>query len=140
MNKLMTYDPFADTRFDDLFRGFFKPVRLGTPSPVSIKMDVSENDTGYLVQAEIPGARKEDVQVTIEGSQVTIGAEVKREVGPKDGEQLLRGERYYGSVYRSFTLPVEVDEAASSAKFENGVLELTLAKKAALTGRKLTIQ
>ena len=140
MNKLISYDPFADAAFDDLFRGFFKPVRPAAPAPVAIRMDVSENDKGYLVQAEIPGARKEDIQVTIEGNQVTIGAEVKREVEPKEGEQLLRRERHFGNVYRSFTLPVELDEAASAAKFENGVLELTLARKAAQTGRKLSIQ
>jgi HSP20 family protein len=140
MNKLIAYDPFADAGFDDLFRGFFKPVRVAQPSPVTIKMDVTENDKGYLVHAEIPGARKEDIQVTIEGNQVTIGAEVKREAAPTEGEQPLRSERYYGSVYRSFTLPVELDEAASAAKFENGVLELTLSRKAALAGRKLTIE
>jgi len=140
MNKLISYDPFADAAFDDLFRGFFKPVRRATPSPVSVRMDVSENDKGYVVHAEIPGARKEDIQVTIEGNQVTIGAEVKRHVEPKEGEQRLRSERCFGSVYRSFTLPVELDEGASAAKFENGVLELTLARKAAPAGRKLTIQ
>ena len=140
MNKLISYDPFADAAFDDLFRGFFKPVRRATPSPVSVRMDVSENDKGYVVHAEIPGARKEDIQVTIEGNQVTIGAEVKRDVEPKEGEQRLRSERRFGSVYRSFTLSVELDEGASAAKFENGVPELTLARKAAPAGRKLTIQ
>ncbi len=140
MNKLIAYDPFADAGFDDLFRGFFRPVRTAAGAPAAIKMDVTENDKGYVVHAEIPGAKKEDIQVTIEGSQVTIGAEVKREAQAKDGEQLLRSERYFGSVYRSFTLPSEVDEATSAAKFENGVLELTLAKKAALAGRRLTIQ
>jgi HSP20 family protein len=81
------------------------------------------------------------VNVTIEGNQVTISAEVKREVERKNGEGgALRSERYFGSVYRSFTLPVEVDEATSAAKCENGVLELTLAKKAPQNGRKLTIQ
>jgi HSP20 family protein len=140
MNKLTTYDPFAEAGFDDLFRGFFRPVRVAKPSTVSVRMDVTENDTGYVVHAEIPGARKEDIQVTIEGNQVTIGAEVKREIDAKDGDQLLRAERYYGSVYRSFTLPVELEEATSAAKFENGVLELTLTKKAAAAGRRLTIQ
>jgi len=140
MNKLISYDPFADAAFDDLFRGFFKPVRTAAPSPASFRMDVSENDKGYVVHAEIPGARKEDIQVTIEGNQVTIGAEVKREVEPKEGDQLLRSERHYGSVYRSFTLPVDLDEAASAARFENGVLELTLARKTAPAGRKLAIQ
>jgi HSP20 family protein len=140
MNKLIAYDPFGDSGFDDLFRGFFRPVRLANGAPVSMKMDISENDKGYVVHAEIPGAKKEDVQVTIDGNEVTIGAEVKREFEPKEGEHVLRTERYFGSVHRSFTLPVDVDEAASSARFENGVLELTLAKKAALAGRKLTIQ
>jgi HSP20 family protein len=78
--------------------------------------------------------------VSIEGNQVTIGADVKREADTKDGERLVHSERYYGSAYRSFTLPVDLDEATSAAKYDNGVLELTLAKKPALAGRKLTIQ
>ena len=100
---------------------------------------------GYVVHAEIPGVNRDDIQVTIEGSQVTIAAEVKRVIEAKDGngkddERVLRSERYYGAVYRSFVLPVELDEEASAAKYENGVLELKLAKKAAVAGRKLTIQ
>jgi len=141
MNRLTLYDPFADQGFDDLFRGFFRPVRGGQqPSAVAIKMDVTENENAYVVHAEIPGVKKEDVQVTIEGNQVTIAAEVKREVEHKDGQNALRNERYFGSVYRSFTLPVEVDESQSAAKCENGILELTLVKKATQTGKKLTIQ
>lgn len=139
MNHLSLYDPLAGGAFDDLFRGFFKPVRL-EKAPVSIAMDVTEKDGAYVVHAEIPGVTKDDIQVAIEGNQVTIGAEVKRATEEKDGERLLRTERYYGSVHRSFTLPVDLDEAASAAKYENGVLELTLAKKPALAGRKLTIQ
>jgi HSP20 family protein len=84
--------------------------------------------------------KKDDINVTIEGNQVTITAEVKREVTPKEGDQPLRSERYFGSVYRSFTLPVEIDEAASNAKFDNGVLELTLPRKAGNPGKKLSIQ
>jgi HSP20 family protein len=140
MQRLVTYDPFGDAGFDDLFRGFFRPVRNGAPTPASIKMDVTERDGGYVVHAEIPGAKKEDVHVTIEGNQVTISAEVKRESEKKEGETVLRSERYYGSAFRSFTLPVDLDEGVSTAKFENGVLELTLAKKPALAGKKLTIQ
>ena len=140
MNQLTTYDPFADTGIDELFRGFFRPVRLERTAPATIKMDVAEQNGAYVVKAEIPGVAKENIQVSIEGNQVTIGAEVKREKDVKDGERLLRSERYYGSVQRAFTLPVEVDEAASNAKYENGVLELTLAKKPAQTGRRLTVQ
>ena len=140
MNQLTTYDPFVDTGIDELFRGFFRPVRFEKAAPATIKMDVTEQDNAYLVKAEIPGVAKEDIQVSIEGNQVTIGAEVKHEKDVKDGKRVLRSERYFGSVYRGFTLPVEVDEAASNAKYENGVLELKLAKKPAQAGRKLTVQ
>jgi HSP20 family protein len=139
MNRLTRYDPFTDARFDDLFRGFFAPVRA-EKAPAAIRMDVTETDNAYVVHAEIPGVKKDEIQITVEGNLVTIGAEVKRETERKDGEHLLRSERYFGGLYRSFTLPVEVDEATSVAKYDNGVLELTLTKKPALAGRKLTVQ
>ena len=139
MNHLTTYDPFAESGIDDLFRGFFRPVRV-EKTAAAIKMDVTEQNGAYLVKAEIPGVGKDDIQVSIEGNQVTIGAEVKREKDVKDGERVLRSERYFGSVYRGFTLPVEVDESASEAKYENGVLQLKLVKKPANTGRKITVQ
>ena len=146
MANLQIYDPFADAGIDDLFRGFFRPVRsTDRPAPAAIKVDVTENDKGYVVHAEIPGVSKDEIQVAIEGNQVTIAAEVKRNGEPKDGqrkegERVLRTERYYGAVYRSFTLPAELDEENSEAKYDNGVLELRLAKKPAVAGRKLTIQ
>ena len=139
MANISLYHPFADPQFDDLFRGFFAPVRADR-SPVSIKVDVAEKDGAYVVRAEIPGVSKDDIQVSIEGNQVTIGAEVKRETEKKEGERMLHTERYVGSAFRSFTLPSELDEAGSKAKYENGVLELTLAKKPQVAGRKLTIQ
>ena len=87
MNQLTVYDPFADTGIDELFRGFFRPVRLEKAGPATIKMDVREQDNAYLVKAEMPGVAKEDIQVSIEGNQVTVGAEVKREKDVKDGER-----------------------------------------------------
>ncbi len=145
MQNLQLYDPFAGAGLDELFSGFFKPIRVPKDAAVSIKIDVAEKDNNYIVHAEIPGVKKDDIQVTIEGNQVTIAAEVKKSADAKNGEpsnggRVLRSERYYGAAYRSFLLPVEVDETASEAKYENGVLELKLAKKAALAGRKLTIQ
>ena len=142
MANLTPYDPFGDAGLDELFRGFFRPVRVEGRGgvPVSIKMDVSEDDKSYTVHAEIPGVSKDDIHVTIEGNQVTLGAEVKREKDAKDGERVLRSERYYGSVFRSFTLPLEVDEATSQAKYDKGVLELKLAKKPALAGKRLNVQ
>jgi len=138
---LQMYDPFAETGFDELFRGFFRPVRSNDKSaPSAIRIDVTESDKDYTVHAEIPGVKKDEIHVAIEGNQVTIAAEVKREVDAKEGERVLRTERYYGSVYRSFTLPADLDESASTAKYDNGVLELTLAKKPQVAGRKLSVQ
>jgi HSP20 family protein len=141
MNQLTTVDPFADTGFDELFRGFFRPVRIaGQSQALAIRMDVKETTQGYVVLAELPGVAKNDIQVTIEGNQVTIGAEVKRQSESKEGERVLRTERFHGNFHRSFTLPVDLDEQASGAKYENGVLELQLARKQPAAGRKLTIQ
>jgi HSP20 family protein len=141
MQNIISYDPRLDTGFDELFRGFFKPVRLeGAPTPVTIKMDVIETENGYLVHSEMPGVKKEDIDVAIEGNQVTITAEVKREWEKNEGDRVLRNERYFGNVYRSFTLPAELDESASQAKFNNGVLELKLVQKAAAPGKRLAIQ
>jgi HSP20 family protein len=141
MQNLISYDPRADSNFDELFRGFLRPVRLeGAPTPLTIKMDVTETENGYLVHSEMPGIKKADIDVAIEGNQVTISAEVKREWEKKDGDRLLRSERYFGNVYRSFTLPAELDESACEAKYENGVLELKLVQKAAAPGKRLAIQ
>jgi len=140
MSRLVTYDPFAETGVDELFRGFFKPVRMeGAPAPVVIRMDVKETPDGYVVHAEMPGLKKEDINVEIDGNQVTLHAEVKRETEAKEGEKVLRTERYYGNVYRSFTLPHELDEAASIASYKDGVLELKLTRKATVAGRKLPV-
>ena len=141
MQNLISYDPHTDTGFDELFRGFFKPVRLeGAPTPVMIKMDVIEAENGYLVHSEMPGVKKEDIDVAIEGNLVTITAEVKREWESKEGARLLRSERYFGNIYRSFTLPAELDESACEAKYDNGVLELKLVRKVAAPGKRLAIQ
>lgn len=141
MANITRYDPFdfAVEPLDDLFRGFFRPVRASAEPGIQIKMDVKEDDQAYLVQAEIPGVKKEDIQVTIDGSQVSLSAETKREIENKDGEKLLRSERYYGKVYRSFTLGNEVDEAAAEAKYNDGVLELRLPKKATAAAKRLEI-
>src|SRR5207248_9765461 len=108
MNQMTSFDPFADTGFDEIFRGFFQPVRSTSSQAraMAIKMDVKENGDGYVVHAEIPGVKKDDIHVTIEGNQVTIGAETRRETEQKDGERVLRSERFYGDLYRSFALPV----------------------------------
>jgi len=141
MQNPISYDPRTETGLDELFRGFFKPVRVeSAPAPVMIKMDVTETDSGYLIHSEMPGVKKDDIDVAIEGNQVTITAEVKQEWEKKEGDRLLRNERYFGNIYRSFTLPAELDESACEATYDNGVLELKLARKTAAPGKRLAIR
>lgn len=140
MANLIRYNP-VDDAFDDLFRGFLmRPVRIEGQPEVQIRMDVKEDDKGYTVHAEIPGVKKDDIHVTIDGDQVSISAEVKSGKDVKEGEKVLRSERYYGKVSRAFTLGQDVDENAAQAKYHDGVLELILPKKAASASRRLTIQ
>jgi len=100
---------------------------------------VSESDAAYTVLAEVPGVGKEDIHVSIDGSVVTLRAEVKQQDKRAEGEKVLRSERYYGAVARSFQLPVEVDAAQARAKYDNGVLTLTLPKKQGNKTQRLTI-
>jgi HSP20 family protein len=131
-----------DNAVDELMRGFFvRPMNYEAPAvPAQVRVDVTENDKSYVVRAEIPGVKKEDINVAIDGNQVEISAEVKKEKDAKDGEKVLRTERYYGKVYRAFTLGQDIDDAATQAKYADGVLELTLAKKASPAAKRITIQ
>ncbi|HEX9673945.1 MAG TPA: Hsp20/alpha crystallin family protein [Burkholderiales bacterium] len=141
MANITRYSPF-DEAFDDLFRGFFvRPVNYDAPAGAAqFRVDVSENEKAYTLRAEIPGVKKEDINVTIDGDTVAITAEVKHEKDVKNGDRVLRSERYYGKLYRAFTLGQAVEEAGTGAKYVDGVLELTLPKKAAAQAKRITIQ
>ena len=140
MANITRFDPFNE--MDDLFKGLFvRPMRfdLEMPGEVKVKMDVTKADDSYTVKAEMPGIKKEDIQVSIDGNQVTISGEVKRESEEKKGEEVIRSERYYGKVSRSFSLPHEVDEARAVAKYGDGVLNLKLPMKVKATSKKLVV-
>ena len=140
MANILRYNP-ADNAFDDLFRGFFmRPVRFEGQQDIQIRLDVSEDDKAYSVHAEIPGVKKEDIHVNIDGSQVSISAEVKNEKEVKEGEKLLRSERYFGKVSRAFVLDQEVDEETAQAKYTDGVLELRLPKRSGAKAKSIAIQ
>jgi len=138
MANVTRYDPFGD--LDDLFKGFMlRPVRMEQQAP-QIKMDVKETDDAYMVHADIPGVKKEDIKVDIEGNMVSISAEVKQEKEEKKGERVIRSERYYGSVSRSFSLAHDVDDSKAQAKYADGVLELTLPKRAGAKANKIVVK
>lgn len=129
----------------ELFRRFMRMSDWPAPAAMSdgLRVDVSEDDGRYLVKAEVPGARKEDIQVSVDGHYVSIRAEVKeekKEEGRRDGQRTLLHELRQGSFSRGFTLPQEVDDEKAEAKYENGVLQLTLPKRAPSTSRTLSIK
>jgi len=134
--ELARFDPIWD--MDDLMSKFMvRPlIRETMEMEPQIKMDVKEADGQYLVKAEIPGVKKDDIHVTVEGNRVSISAEVKQEKEAKEGERVIRCERSYGMASRSFTLADEVDQNKVQAKYDNGVLELTLPKKPGTSMRK----
>lgn len=148
MTRVSIYDPFADV-FPTLFRNFFSETAgeqsgqgaqgAQAAQAMPMRVDVHEADDSYLVRADLPGVPKESIHVDIDGNRVTIRAEVRRESEQKDGARVLRSERYYGSLARSFALADEIDDDKADARFENGVLELTLPKKAVASAKRLQI-
>lgn len=148
MANITRFDPFAELArfrpladFDDFFKGFRLRPSLGEADiEPRIKVDVSEAEAAYSVKAEIPGVKKEDIHVAIDGNQVSIEAEVKREKEEKKGEMVVRSERYFGKQSRSFTLGHDIDAGKSEAKYADGVLELKLPKKSNGSSKELKVQ
>jgi HSP20 family protein len=144
-NDLMQLDPFNDIAslapfrgFDDFLKDFrLGPSMAGLAAAPQIKMDISETEDAYTIKADIPGARKEDVKVAIDGNRISISVESKRESEEKEGETVVRRERYVGRQARSFTLACDLDEEKAVAKYQDGVLNLSLPKKSRNGGAKM---
>ena len=144
MSNMTRYDPFSMEGVPDLFQGLFRPLRgvIGGEEgqqAAGIRLDVTESDSAYTVKAELPGVDRKDIDVKIDGGQVSIAAKIERDAELKEGERVIRRERYAGSVSRSFTLATDIDDAAASAQYQDGVLTWTLPKKAAASSRRLEI-
>jgi len=142
MSNLRLFDPAFSDSFDTALRRFFSPAAIDADAPaLQMRVDVAEKDNAYEVKADIPGVKKEDINVRIDGNVVQIDAELKREKDTKgEGGKVLRSERYYGNISRTFSLADDVDDAKAEAKYSDGVLTLSLPKKATAASRKLNIQ
>jgi HSP20 family protein len=143
MSNLRVYDPFSIEPFEDLFRSWLRPMRADIAAAAAvpqIKLEVRENDKEFVVKAQIPGVKKDDIEVKIDGDMVSINAETREEKEEKKNGKLLRSEIHYGAASRAFSLGTGVDAAKAQAKYDAGVLELVLPKKATAETRKLTIQ
>jgi HSP20 family protein len=141
MANLRLFEPSLNEPFESVFRRFMSPLRLEKNlDDMDIRVDVVEKDAGFTVRADLPGVKKEDINVRIDGNLVQIDAETKSEKELKeDSGKVLRSERYYGAVSRAFTLTQDVDEAKAVAKYENGVLTLELPKKTTSSAKRLAI-
>jgi HSP20 family protein len=140
MSNLRTYSPFATSPFEEVFKGLFRPTQLEIEGKApQIKIEVEEDDKNYTVRADIPGAKKEDISVDVEGNLLTISAKVEKEKEVKDNGRVLHSERFYGNSSRSFTLAHDLDDAKAQAKYEDGVLKLVLPKKSNGSAKQLKI-
>ena len=151
-SALAGYRPRAtDDQFgrlvENMFEELFSPFTQGSAlsqwtgdNAVSPRLNVSETDKAFEIQAELPGVKKEDVKVAVEHQRITIEGESKREQEQREGENVLYTERSASKFMRSFMLPVEVDESGAEARMENGILTLTLPKKQASAATRITIQ
>ncbi|WP_034295936.1 Hsp20/alpha crystallin family protein [Herbaspirillum sp. RV1423] len=137
-NDIARFEPFGG--IEDMLREFrLTPSLQAFENGQGMKMDVSENEQAYTVKADIPGMKKDDIKIDIDGKQVSIVAETSQFKEQKDGETVVRSERFSGRLYRGFSLGHEIDAAHAVAKYQDGVLELTLPKKARNGAKKLTI-
>lgn len=139
MANITRYSPI-DELFNQLHSGYFVKPLLAQEPDLQIRLDVKENDKAYTVHADIPGVRKEDIQVEVHGNQLSVRAECRREAEKKEGENVLHSERSYGMVSRSISLPDEVDSTKATGSYKDGVLELTLPKSPGAQTRRLSIQ
>jgi HSP20 family protein len=139
MANITRYNPF-DELFNDFSKGFWvKPLAFPAGTEVNIKVDVKEDDKGYTVRADIPGVKKEDIQVDVEGNMISLRAETKQEKEEKKGEKVIYSERSYGMASRSFTLPAEVESKSAKAEYKDGVLTLSLPKKGNGGGKRIAV-
>ena len=142
MNALVGRGGLLDDFFKDINPGFYVRPLHGDPLPTpgQIKVDVAETDTGYTISAEVPGVPKEDIHVSLDGNVVSLRAEIRQQDQQSKDDKVLRSERYFGSVARSFQLPSDIDAAQAKAKYEHGVLTLSLPKKLGGSAQRLTIE
>jgi HSP20 family protein len=138
LRELTRFEPLGD--FDQVLR------RLSLPQfskeyerALDMRLDISEDDHGYSVTIDMPGVRKENIEVVVEGTQVTVSAEVDREVSKEKGKQIY-SERFSGRAYRSFSLPMPVDSARVKAHYDGGILKLELPKQHSTQQRRIAVQ
>lgn len=134
-------DSFGDS-LESAMRRFFSPAILDTEkTSLQMRIDVDEEADAYTVKADIPGVKKEDINIRVDGNIVRIEAEMNREKETKgNGGKVVCSERYWGDVSRTFSLAHDVDESKTTANYRDGVLTMKLPKKAGASSGKIAVQ
>ena len=148
MNRLVARSPgqnrlaFPADRFGGLFENFLQPsdwYEENVREDLIPAMDVKERDNEYVIHAELPGVKKEDIDVTIENGVLTISGESRSESEEKEGERIVRSERRYGKYVRTMRVGSQIDEPNIKAKYKDGILELTLPKAEEVKPKKISV-
>lgn len=136
MQQLIRWEPFRDA--DDFFRSFLSTSREQSPAQAAERrnswpswmpaVDIRETDAEYCVQAEVPGLRREDLKIQVEGNVLTLQGERTHEREEK-GERSHRIERFYGSFCRRFTLPADAEAEKVSAEYKDGLVSVHIPKR-----------
>ena len=141
-NREASWGIFNDN-LDNVFEGFFRPfnaqTREGNNGSLVPVIDLHENDNSYTVKAEIPGVKKEDIDVTVQDGVLTINAESRYEHEDKQDGRVIRQERRFGKYVRSIRLGKDVDEEKVKANYKDGVLELELPKVEEVKPKKISV-
>jgi HSP20 family protein len=128
--------------FNSLFENFLQPTRWAEEEAsqgIAPRLDVVERDNEFVVKAEMPGMKKDDIEISLENGVLTITAETRSETEEKEGDRVIRQERRYGKYLRSLRLGKEIDEKMVKANYKDGILELVLPKAEAVKPKKITV-
>ncbi|GAB3254066.1 Hsp20/alpha crystallin family protein [Chitinimonas naiadis] len=146
MSHLTVTDPITN-RMNRLLQNFWHPASnelfrndfLRNEGALDMKLDVSQDESNYIIRADIPGVKKEDIHIDVDGKLVSISAEVNKQNEEKKGEAVVYTERYQGKVFRSFRLDTDVDQSKALAQYKDGVLELRLPKVTQVSTKRITV-
>jgi HSP20 family protein len=140
MSNIRRSDPFSIEPLGDMLQSMLRNWRIAPDTELAFKVDVAESDTSFTITADLPGVKKEDINVSVDRGTVMISAKLEKASEEKEGDRVIRQERYSGSMERAFRLDGNIDTEKIDASFQDGVLRLVLPKKESSTQQRITVR